>query len=92
MAISLTNPPQLRGLVGHASPAIAQSAAAAPPEIKADVAFLVTTIVEYTAALEKAGYELAKLPPDMVVKLQSPPVQNALSHVDTYVRKACGPS
>lgn len=92
MAISLTDPPQLRSLVAHASPSMARSAAAAPPEIKADVAFLITTIADYTAALEKAGYELAKLPPAMVMKLQSPPVQNALNHVETYVRTACGPS
>jgi hypothetical protein len=92
MSISLTDPPQLRGLAQDASPAIAQSAASAPPEIKADVALLVTTIAAYTGALEKAGYELAKLPPDMVMKLQAPQVQNAINHVDNYARKSCGPS
>lgn len=92
MSISLTDPSQLRRLTQHASPAIAQSAASAPPEVKADVALLVTTIADYAAALEKAGYELAKLPPDMVTKLQTPPVQNAINHVDSYVRKACAPA
>ncbi len=92
MAISLTDPPQLRGLVQHASPAIAESAPSAPPEVKADVALLVSTVAEYTTALEKAGYELSKLSPDMVMKLQTPQVQNAISHVDSYVRRACPPS
>jgi hypothetical protein len=91
MAITMSDPPQLRGLVQHASPAMAQSAASAPPEIRADVALLVSTIADYAAALDKAGYELAKLPPDMVMKLQTPPVQDAINHVDSYVRKACGP-
>lgn len=92
MAVSMTDPPQLRGLVQHASPAIARSAAAAPPEIKADVAVLVSTMAEFTVAFDKAGYELAKVSPDMVTKLDTPEVQVALSHVDNYVRKTCGPS
>jgi hypothetical protein len=89
--LSMTDPPKLRGLVQHASPAMAQSAAAAPPEVKADVALLVTAIAQYSEALETAGYEeLAKLPPDMVMKLQSPQVMAAINHVDMYVRKAAG--
>jgi cytoskeletal protein RodZ len=92
MAVSLTDPPRLRSLAQHASLAIAQSVAGAPPEVKADVAVLATTIPEFTAALEAADYELAKLPPDKAMMLQSPPVMTATSHIDNYVRTTCAPS
>lgn len=92
MAVSLTDPTQLRGLLQRASPAIAQTAAGAPAELKASVALLAGAISEYSVALDKAGYQLATVSPDMVTKLESPQVQDALNRVDSYVRRVCGSS
>jgi hypothetical protein len=89
MAVSLTNPPQLRILAPHASRAITQSAPLAPPEVKADVAVLATAIPDLAAALDAADYELAKLPPDKAMMLQSPPVMTAINDIDNYVRSTC---
>jgi cytoskeletal protein RodZ len=88
-AVSLTNPPQLRILAPHASLAITQSAPLAPPEVKADVAVLATAIPDLAAALDAADYELAKLPPDQAMMLQSPPVMTAINDIDNYVRSTC---
>ena len=89
MAVSLTDPPQLRLLAPRAALAITQSAPLAPPEVKADVTVLATAIPDLAAALEAADYELAKLPPDKAMMLQSPPVMTAIAGIDKYVRSTC---
>lgn len=89
MEMSLTDPVRLRELLDAAAPAIAESATIASAQVKGDVAALATAISAIRAALETADYELAKLPPDMVMHLHSPPVQDALNGIEIFTGEAC---
>jgi hypothetical protein len=87
--ISMTSPDRLRQLLQAAAPAAAESATLAVKEVQPDVTKVSGALGELRAALEAADYQLAKLPPDMVVKLQSTPVRDAINHVEQFTGKAC---
>jgi len=87
--ISLTNPARLRELMQVVGPKAAESVTVASKEMQPDAANLSSTLDSFGAALDKADYQLAMLPPDMVMLLQSPPVQGALDRIEDFARKAC---
>jgi len=89
MSISLTDPRQLRALVEDAGPAFTQALPTAQADVRPDVSLLTSTIADYRSALDNAGYDITKLAPDMVTKLQSPLVVGAMSRLEGWAKKAC---
>ncbi len=65
-------------------------AAAAPREIKADVAVVLKATEDYIAALEKADFDPSKLPHEASEKLASPKVRAAGQRESAYLRDECG--
>ncbi|MGH9280259.1 MAG: hypothetical protein ACRD12_19430 [Acidimicrobiales bacterium] len=89
MSVSLTDPTRLRTLTEEATGLAAQLQSAAPDGAQGVVASLGSALSELRSALEGAGYDLAKLPPNLVIKLQSPAVLDGTSRLDAAVAKAC---
>lgn len=87
--MSLTDPTRLRELLSSAVPASAESVPIASKDIKTDVSRVSDSLVELRDALEAASYDIAKLAPEMVSKLQSPAVQGALRNVENFAREGC---
>jgi len=89
MSLSLTDPQQLRALVEDAGQGFAQALPSAQSDVRPDMGVLAATIADYRSALDNAGYDVTKLAPDMVTKLQSPPVVKAMSRLDDWAKRAC---
>jgi len=89
MSISLTDPRKLRALVEEAAPAFTQALPTAQADVGPDVSLLTSTIADYRSALESAGYDITKLQPDLVSKLQSPLVVGATIRLEGWAKKAC---
>ncbi len=89
MALSLSDPMQLRALAQGVGAAFARAAPAAPPDARPDLGILASTIADYRASLDNSGYDVTKLSPDMVTKLQSPPVVEAMSRLGSWIKSAC---
>jgi len=58
-------------------------------EVQPDVAEVSGALGELRTAFEVADYQLPKLPPAMLMKLQSPPVQQAIDRIEQFSAKAC---
>ncbi|MGH9223273.1 MAG: hypothetical protein ACRD2W_05715 [Acidimicrobiales bacterium] len=89
ISVSLTDPDGLRSLMDLAVPRSAASADASPSAMRADTDGLRAMLASLRAALEAADYQLAKLPPEFVVKLQSPETLNLIVRFETSVAKSC---
>ncbi|MGH9277086.1 MAG: hypothetical protein ACRD12_03110 [Acidimicrobiales bacterium] len=89
MPVSLTDPTVLRTLVEDATGVAGQLKASAPGGARAAVESLSTTLAALRSALDAADYELAKLPPNLVTRMQSPVVADAISALEAAVAKAC---
>lgn len=72
LSISLTDPARLQSLASAVAATAAQSGGAAPPSATADLGVLAKAVADVKSGLDQAGYDLAKLPPDLVTRLQSP--------------------
>lgn len=66
------------------------AAVLAPDPIKNDVALLANSISALVAALEKADYELARVPSDAMSAISSPASREASTRISTYVADVCG--
>jgi hypothetical protein len=85
-----STPAQRRQFGQELGPAIRQAVAVAPAEIKADVTLVAGAATDYLAALEKAGYDFGKVPPDALERFQAPDVMAASSRLEAYSRNVCG--
>jgi hypothetical protein len=64
--------------------------AVAPPGIDADVRTVAGAVSTFVAALEKANYDVAKVPPAARSALATPTFKVASTHVQSYARQVCG--
>ena len=83
------DPAKLRAATTDAEVAIRQAKATAPPEVRADVNVVATTVADALTALQKKNFVLADAP-DAVTKLQEPGFQTAFSNLNRYARAHCG--
>lgn len=86
--VSLSDPGQLRALLGQPGPPVAQPPPSAPSS-QSDLFSLASAIDEQKSALADAGYRVAQMPSALVIKLHSPEVMAAMSRLDAYVTKSC---
>jgi hypothetical protein len=85
-----SSPDEIRRFATELGSAIQQAVAVAPPDVKADATLVATAAADYLAALQKAGYDLAKLPPDAASSFQAPDVAAASSRIGAYSKNVCG--
>ena len=84
-----TTQAQLRQLATELGSAIQQAVVVAPAEIKTDVTIVARAASDYLAALQKAGYDFAKMPQDAAAKFQAPDVVAASGRLQDYGRSVC---
>ena len=85
-----STPAQLRQLSTELGSAIQQAVSVAPPEIKSDVTLVAAAATDFLAGLQRAGYDLNKLPQDSLQKFQAPDVQAATQRLTAYGQSVCG--
>ena len=85
-----STPAQVRQLSTELGSAIQESVAVAPAEIKSDVTLVAASATDFLAGLERAGYDLNKVPPESLQKFQAPDVQAASQRLTAYARSVCG--
>ena len=85
-----TTPAQVRQLATELGSAIQQAVAVAPGEIKSDVTLLAAAATDFLAGLQRAGYDLNKVPPEGLQKFQAPDVQAATQRLTAYGQSVCG--
>jgi len=85
-----SSPAQVRQLAQDVGKAIASATAVAPADIKADTTVVAGAANDYLAALEAAGYDLAKLPPDAAQRFQAPDVTASATSLRGYASSVCG--
>jgi hypothetical protein len=85
-----STPAQVRQLSNELGSAIQQAVAVAPAEIKADVSLVAAAATDFLAGLQRAGYDLNKLPQESLQKFQAPDVQAATQRLTTYGQSVCG--
>ncbi len=83
-------PVQVRQFATELGPAIQQAVAVAPAEIKADVTLVAAAATDYLAGLQRAGYDLNRVPPEALQKFQAPDVQAATQRLQVYGQTVCG--
>ena len=83
-------PAQVRQLATELGTAIQQAVSVAPPEIKSDVTLVAAAASDYLAGLQRAGYDLNKVPPESLQKFQAPDVQAASQRLTAYGQSVCG--
>lgn len=81
---------ELRTLAREGQTAISQAAAAAPPEIRPDVAVISAAFTALLAELEKVNFEAAKLPVSALSLLQAPEFARSTTRFQAYTRTVCG--
>jgi hypothetical protein len=87
---STSTPAQVRQFAQDLGPAIQQAVAVAPAEIKADATLVAGAATDYLAALQRAGYDLNKVPPEAAAKFQAPDVAAAFGRLQAYGANVCG--
>ena len=87
---SLRDPAQLRTRFQDAANTIAEAAAVAPPEIKADVGLLDQAYKQLLAVLQQAGFDFTKVSPTALQTLQTPAFADASTRLDAYRARTCG--
>ena len=85
-----STPAQLRQLATELGTAIREAVAVAPAEIKADVSLVAAAATDYLAGLNRAGYDLNRVPPESLQKFQAPDVQAASQRLQVYGQTVCG--
>lgn len=85
-----TTQAQVRQLATDLDSAIQQAVVVAPAEIKTDVTLVANAAADYLAALQRAGYDFAKMPQDAAAKFQAPDVVAASGRLQDYSRSVCG--
>ena len=85
-----STPAQVRQLATELGSAIRQAVAVAPAEIKSDVTLVAAAATDLLAGLQRAGYDLNKLPPESLQKFQAPDVQAATQRLTAYGQSVCG--
>jgi hypothetical protein len=85
-----STPAQVRQLATELGTAIQQAVSVAPAEIKSDVTLVAAAATDYLAGLQRAGYDLNKVPPESLRKFQAPDVQAATSRLTAYGQSVCG--
>lgn len=63
--------------------------AEAPPAIRPGAATYLTTVAGYLSALDRAGLDMARLPPGTLASLTAPPVRVAATAVLGYSQSQC---
>lgn len=84
-----STPAQVRQFATELGTAIQQAVAVAPAEIKNDVTLLAAAAADYLAGLQRAGYDLGKVPPESLQKFQAPDVQAATQRLQVYGQTVC---
>ncbi len=87
---SNTTPAQVRQLAQELGSAIREAVAVAPAEIKADATLVAAAANDYLTALQQAGYDFDKVPPEAAAKFQAPDVAAAFGRLQAYGTTACG--
>jgi hypothetical protein len=85
----ITDPEELRDLLGDAHSALDEAKNIAPPEVKADTEVLARVINEYVEALEDVDYNASRIRADVVQSLLSPDFLSAAQRVSTYTTTNC---
>jgi hypothetical protein len=85
-----STPAQVQQLATELGTAIQQTVAVAPDEIKTDVTLVAAAATDFLAGLQRAGYDLNKLPQESLQKFQAPDVQAASQRLTTYAQTVCG--
>ncbi len=85
-----STPAQVRQFATELGSAIQQAVAVAPTEIKADVTLVAAAATDYLAGLQRAGYDLNRVPPEALQKFQAPDVQAATQRLQVYGQTVCG--
>ena len=83
-------PERIRAVAEDGATAIQQAVAAAPADIKGDVTVVAGAAEDYLAALQNAGYDLSKLPPDAAGVFSAPDVSASASNLQVYAQNTCG--
>jgi hypothetical protein len=79
-------PGQLRAFYPAALSADRRTAEAAPPDIKADAERSAQKAAAFATVLERASYDLSKVPPDAGTDDDD----GSVARVDAYVKRVCG--
>jgi FAD/FMN-containing dehydrogenase len=85
-----SSPAQVRQLAQDVGTAIESAIAVAPADIKSDATVVAGAAKDYLAALEAAGYDLAKLPPDAAQRFEAPDVSVSATSLRAYAASVCG--
>ena len=85
-----STPAQVRQLAGELGSAIQQAVAVAPAEIKSDVTLVAAAATDFLAGLQRAGYDLNRVPQESLQRFQAPDVQAATQRLTAYGQTVCG--
>ncbi|MGI8807527.1 MAG: hypothetical protein ACR2KK_06745 [Acidimicrobiales bacterium] len=83
-------PAQLRTVAREGQTAINQAVTSAPAEIKKDVEVLAAAFGTFLTELEKANFDVTKLPPTALGQLSAPEFQASSTRFQAYTRTVCG--
>lgn len=89
ITISLTDPAAVGPLHNSAMPAVAQSESLAIGRATQDVASVKTALADLKAGFEGAGYDVAKLPAGLLLRLQTPDFMASFARLDAMAKGAC---
>jgi FAD/FMN-containing dehydrogenase len=85
-----SSPAQVRQLAQQVGTAIESAIAVAPADIKSDATVVAGAAKDYLAALEAAGYDLAKVPPEAAQRFEAPDVTVSATSLRAYASNVCG--
>jgi hypothetical protein len=85
-----STPAQVRQLAGELGSAIQQAVAVAPAEIRSDVSLVAAAANDFLAGLQRAGYDMNRLPSESLQRFQAPDVQAATQRLTAYGQSVCG--
>jgi hypothetical protein len=89
LASSLADPESLRKVLQDAEPVIEQAETLAPPEVAGDVKLLAASSRQLLAALQAVNFDVTKLAPAEIEKVQTPEVRAAQGRLQAYTRDVC---
>jgi hypothetical protein len=88
LSLSLSDRARVRVLL-NGLPAEDQLADSAPAETRADVTVLSEVLVRFASTLSDVDYDLARLPPDVVMSVHGPAFTTAMSRLNAWTQRAC---
>ena len=89
VTVSLNDPAVLRPMLDDALGAATRSASVATLKAAPDVATVRTVLADLKAGFEAAGYDFAKVPPDVALRLMSPQFASSLGRLQSLASEGC---